>query len=72
MQVVSGTVIGGKVVVSGGELPEGSKVTVITQDAGEAFQLTEEQEQELLASIDEADRGESVDGYDLLRQLRGE
>ena len=47
-------------------------MTVITQDAGEAFQLTEEQEQELLASIDEADRGESVDGYDLLRQLRGE
>jgi hypothetical protein len=70
MRVTSGKVIEGRVVIEGEPLPEGSVVTVLSRDADETFQLDESAEQELLASIAEADRGELIPAAQVLRSLR--
>jgi hypothetical protein len=70
MKVATGTVIDGKVVVEGEPLEEGAKVTVVLRENDEYFDLTPEQEAELLASIDEIERGEYITGDELLDRLR--
>lgn len=69
MQVATGTVVDGKVVVEGVPLAEGAVVAVIARGANESFSLTEEQENELLAAMAEIDRGEYETLEDLLRSL---
>ncbi len=70
MKVAAGTVVDGKVVVEGESLAEGTKVTVVLLDDEESFDLTPEEEAELLASIDEIERGEYVSADELLERLR--
>jgi len=70
MKVATGTVVDGKVVVDGATLAEGSTVTVLLRDDQEAFDLTPEEESELLASIAEIERGEFISGDQLLERLR--
>ena len=70
MKVATGTVVDGKVVVEGEPLEEGAKVTVVLRESEEYFDLTPEQEAELLASIDEIERGEYITGDELLERLR--
>ena len=70
MKVATGTVVDGRVVVEGANLTEGSTVTVLLRDDDEAFDLTPEEEAELLESISEIERGEFVSGEDLLERLR--
>jgi len=60
MQVATGTVVNGKIVLEGVSLPEGAVVTVVARDADESFSLTEAQENEFLAAMAEIDRGEYV------------
>ena len=48
MQLATGTVIDGKVVVKGLSLPEGTVVTVLTRDDEEAIRLSPADEVELL------------------------
>jgi hypothetical protein len=48
----------------------GSTVTVLLREDDEAFDLTPEEEAELLESISEMERGEFVSGEDLLERLR--
>lgn len=69
MQVATGTVINGKIVLEGVPLPEGAVVTVVTRGADEGFLLTSEQEDELLAAISEIERGETVSLEELLASL---
>lgn len=69
MQVATGTVVDGKIVVEGVPLMEGALVSVISRGAGEGFFLSEAQEDELLEAIAEIDRGEYVGLEDLLRSL---
>lgn len=69
MKVASGKVVGGKVVLEGVSLEEGASVTVLANDDDDSFELTPEQEQELLLSIAEADRGETVSAEELLTKL---
>jgi len=69
MQVTTGTVINGRVVVEGSSLPEGTLVTVLSRGANEAFFLSHEEEDELLHAIAEIDRGESISLEDLLDTL---
>jgi len=69
MQVTTGTVINGRVVVEGSSLPEGTLVTVLSRGANEAFLLTHEEEDELHQAIAEIDRGESISLEDLLKTL---
>ncbi|MDB5942587.1 MAG: hypothetical protein JWQ13_2153 [Ramlibacter sp.] len=70
MQLATGTVIDGKIVLEGATLPEGTVVTVLVRDTDETFELPPELEAELAASIAEADRGEIVSAAVLFERLR--
>ena len=70
MKVATGVVVEGKIVVEGEALAEGTTVTVVLRDDEEAFDLTSEEEEELLESIAQIERGEFVTGEQLLERLR--
>jgi len=55
--------------VEGEPLKEGSTVTILFPEE-RTFQLNDADEAALLAAIAEADRGEALDGDDVLSQLR--
>lgn len=69
MKIATGKVVEGKVVVEGVTLEEGSVVTVLAREAEGTFELTPEEEAELLLSIAEADRGETIPGEEVLDSL---
>ncbi|MEO8382450.1 MAG: hypothetical protein ABI779_22515 [Acidobacteriota bacterium] len=69
MQIASGKVINGRVVVDG-DLPEGTDVTLLARDGEETFEVDAELEAVLLESIAQCERGETVSFADLLRQMR--
>ena len=69
MQVATGTVVNGKIIVEGVSLTEGAVVAVVTRGADESFSLTETQEDELLAAMAEIERGEYVTLEELLQSL---
>jgi len=69
MQVTTGTVVNGKIEIEGMSLPEGSMVAVLARGADEPFELSSEDEDELLAAISEIERGEFVTVEELLRDL---
>jgi redox-sensitive bicupin YhaK (pirin superfamily) len=69
MKMATGKVVGGKVEVQGVTLEEGASVTVLAADNEGRFTLTSEEEAELLLSIGEADRGETVSGEEVLAKL---
>ena len=70
MKVATGTVVDGKVVVEGEILAEGETVTVLLRDDGETFELTPEEEDEIVESIAAMERGEFISGEQLLERLR--
>jgi hypothetical protein len=70
MKVSTGRVIGGKVVLEGEPLTEGSVVTVVARDDEETFDVSPDDERALLEAIDQADRGQIVSWEDLREQLR--
>ena len=70
MQVATGTVVEGKIVVEGLSLPEGTLVTVLTRDVEPAVRLSPEEEAELLDALDEADREEGISAEELFDRLR--
>jgi hypothetical protein len=70
MKVATGKVVDGKVLLEGEPLTEGSIVTVLAEDDDETFDVTPEQEQELLAAMAEAERGEVISWEELREQLR--
>ncbi len=69
MQVATGTVVGGKVIVEGLDLAEGETVTVLTQEPEEEVHLSPDEEAELLEAIAEADRGETISAEELFARL---
>lgn len=69
MKMATGRVVGGKVVLEGASFAEGTSVTVLARDDDAGFDLTPEQEAELLLSIAEADRGEMVSANEVLAKL---
>lgn len=69
MQVATGTVVGGKVIVEGLDLAEGETVTVLTQESEQEVHLSPEEEAELLEAIAEADRGETISAEELFARL---
>ncbi len=70
MQVANGIVVDGKVVVEGDPLPDGTVVTIIARDAEETFEVPPELEAELLESIAQADRGETISADEVIERLR--
>jgi len=69
MQVSSGKVVDGQVVVEG-DLPEGAEVMLLTLDGEETFEVGAELEAILLESIAQGERGETISAEELLREMR--
>jgi len=69
MKVATGKVVSGKIVVDGEPFTEGSTVTVLAPEDGEVFALSADDEVALLAAIEEAERGDVIDGEEFLRDL---
>lgn len=69
MGIATGTVIAGKVDVAALELEEGATVTIFTPESEAFFLLSPEDEAELLESIAEADRGETISAEELFARL---
>ena len=70
MQIASGTIVDGKVVVDGLSLPEGPTVTVIARGDEVAVRLPPKQEAELIDALDEADCEEGISAEELFTRLR--
>src|SRR5713101_2153987 len=70
MQLATGIVVGGKVVVEGDPLPEGTVVTILARESDETFEVSPELEAELLESIAQAERGETISADELIERLR--
>ena len=68
--MLSATVVHGHLDLPEGELPEGATVTILVPEDGGGLELTDDQRKELLAALAEADRGEGVEGWQLLGELR--
>lgn len=69
MQIATGTVVDGKVVVEGLDLAEGETVTVLTQESEQEAHLSPADEALLLEAIAEADRGETISAEELFARL---
>ena len=70
MVITSGKVVAGKIIVDGEPLPDGTVVTVLSREGDETFTLDPAAEAELLESMAEGDRGETVPADNVLRALR--
>lgn len=70
MVITSGRVVAGKIIVEGEPFPDGSVVTVLSREGDETFTLDSAAEAELIESLAEADRGETVPAEEVLRALR--
>lgn len=70
MLITTGRVNGGCIEVEAGSLPEGSLVTILAPEDGEAFELSPDDEAKLLAAVTEADRDETVSASELFEQIR--
>ena len=70
MQIASGTIVGGKVVVDGLSLPEGTVVTILARGDEVAVRLPPQQEAELVDALEEADHEEGISAEELFTRLR--
>jgi hypothetical protein len=71
VKIFSARVRGGAIVPEDGVmLPDGVTVTVIVNDDNQPFEVTAEEESELLEAIAGVERGETVRAEDLLERLR--
>ena len=70
MQITSGTIVDGKVVVEGLSLPEGTLVTILARGDEVAVRLQPKQEADLLDALDEADREDGISAEELFIRLR--
>ena len=70
MQLAIGTVGGGKIVIDGDPLPEGAVVTILSREDDETFEVPPEIEAELLESIAQSERGETISVNEVIARLR--
>lgn len=70
MKLLTAKVIDGQLDLPEGVLEEGVTITLLVPEEDENFELTEEQQEELAQALAEADRGEGVDGWQFLAELR--
>ena len=70
MKVISGTVVDGKIDVPIDALAEGDRVAILAADSTEPIQLTPDQEDEMVAAVEDIRRGRYVDGQDFVGDLR--
>lgn len=67
-RVAAGKVVGGKVVVEGEPFEEGATVAVLALADDDAFDLSPEQEAELIRRMEEVRQGNYVDGDEFIRR----
>jgi hypothetical protein len=72
MKLITGKVVAGRIEVEGECLKEDSTVTVLAQEDDERFELTAEQEAELVRRIQRVESGQFVYGDALLGELSRE
>jgi hypothetical protein len=70
MKLLTVKVLDGHLDIPEGCLREGDVVTLLVPEAEQGFELTPEERAFLLESIAQADRGEVVDGWKLLDEIR--
>jgi hypothetical protein len=70
MKVLTARVVDGKLDLPDGSLQEGAIVTLLVPETEEGFRLTAEEQALLLESIGQAERGEVVDGWQLLDEIQ--
>lgn len=70
MRITIGKVRNGSIDLQGEVLPEGATVTIVAPEAEDAFELGPDEEAELSAAIEAADRGETVDDSRVRELLR--
>lgn len=71
MKVMTAKVVKGQLDLPEGALKDGETVTLLVPEAEErGFRLSEEEQKEIRSAIEQAERGESVDGWQLLDQLK--
>ena len=70
MQVTTGTVVSGKIILNDLAIAEGAAVYVLTQDAYEVPSLSQEELADVEAGIAEVDREEMIPGEEFFNQLR--
>jgi hypothetical protein len=69
VKIATGTVTHGQIVVEGQPFSEGEKVTILGHVDQMPFRVSAEEKRLLLESMAQADRGEFVDGDELLTEL---
>ena len=69
MGIATGTVVQGRVLIEGLDLPEGAVVTVLTRESSGVVVISAEDEAELLEAIAEADRGDTISPQELFDRL---
>lgn len=69
MQVVTGTVVAGKLIIEGLDLPDGETLVVLTRETENTVHLSAEEEMDLLEAIAEADRGDTISADQLFARL---
>ena len=69
MQVATGTVVAGRLVVEGLDLPDGETVIVLTRETDEEVRVSPDEEAELLKAIAEADCGATISAEELFARL---
>ena len=70
MNLVTGTVVDGKVALPEGEFEEGSAVTVLVPNGEESVRLSPADEAALAESLQEVRRGNCINGTDLIARLK--
>ncbi len=70
MKILTAKFINGHLELPEGAVREGDVVTVLVRDSKEEFSLTPEERSHLEFAIAQADRGEGIDGWRLLDDLR--
>jgi hypothetical protein len=68
--MMTARVVDGKIDVGDAELQEGASVAVLIPDSS-GFSLSEADQEELELALAEIQRGDYVDGRELLRELKG-
>lgn len=69
MQVTTGTVVDGKLVIEGVDLPDGETVVVLARENEVEVHLSAEEEAELLEAIAEVDSGDTNSLEELFARL---
>ena len=69
LQVATGTVVAGRLVVEGLDLPDGETVIVLSRETEEEVHVSPDEEAELLKAIAEADRGATISAEELFTRL---